>query len=73
MEGASPDSLLFCDEGGRVGLETALGEKLAQAAAAPACSEPCLSHRAAVTVLVRSDVGDIIVPQSHSPCACHTT
>lgn len=72
MEGAfppTPNSLLFCDEGGRAGLETALGEKLTQAAAAPACSEPCLSHRAAFTVLVRSDVGDIQPPRSHSPTA----
>jgi hypothetical protein len=55
MEETSPDSLLFCEEGGRSGTEATLGEKLAQAAIAPACSEPCLPSRAAVTVLGRNE------------------
>lgn len=55
MEETSPNSLLFCEEGGRSGTEATLGEKLAQAAIAPACSEPCLPSRAAVTVLGKNE------------------
>lgn len=55
--GSIPNPPLFCDGGGRSDVEAASGKTLAQAAAAPSCSEPCLLSRAAVTVLGRSERG----------------